>query len=317
MTVRQFFLIFVLFCSAFAFNVPNLTIGPNFEYGAFGSAAPAHFKGAFIPQLNTNVDFSWIEPLGANGYGTWVTNKTNYIRFMVGTELSPFYGTLRAGIGIAPLPPPFAVLELSFVYSNENLFWNDVEMPMKPDESPSISETWNTEYIFDKLYKNSSYSQVQSYDIRLGGKYTSQILYLSFLLHFTLIDITSDYDKKSFDYTLGIPLFSRDYVLAEEMSAIYNFGKNFSWNAEFVAMLSGRQFKFYAPFKAYDKEPLSYYIISTGPLWRFSGGKSYLSVSPGFFMRNSKDNVFRDSLKEKILLSIQYKYFWNIKFEKE
>jgi len=316
MAVRQFFLIFALFCSAFAFNAPNLTLGPNVEYGVSGAAAPAHFRGAFIPQLNTNVDFSWIEPLGANGYGTWIPNKTNYLRFMVGAELSPFYGTLRTGFGAAPLPPPFAVLELSFVYSNENLFWSDVEMPMKPGESPSINEAWDAGYIFDKFYKNSSYSQVQSYDVRLGGRYTSQALYLSFLFHFALIDITSNYDKKSFDYVFGIPLFSRDYVLANELSVIYNLSRNFSWSAEFTEVLSGRQFKFYAPFKPYDKEPLSYYIMSTGPLWRFSGGRSFLSISPGFLIRSSTNHIFEDSLKEKILLSIQYKHFWDIKFDK-
>jgi hypothetical protein len=316
MAVRQFFLIF-LFCPAFAFNAPNLTLGPNVEYGASGAVAPAHSRGAFVPRLNTNIDFSWIEPLGANNYGTWVPNETNYLRFMVGAELSPFYGTLRAGLGIAPLPPPFAVLELSFVYSNENLLWSDVEMPMRAGESPLINDAWDAGYMFSKFYKNSSYSQVQSYDVRLGGRYTSQALYFSFLLHFVLIDITSDYDKKSFDYMLGIPLFSRDYVLAEELSVIYNFGRSFSWNAEFTAMLSGRQFNLYMPFRNYGREPLSYYIISTGPFWRFSGGRSCLSINPGFFIRSSKDNVFEDSLKERILLSIQYKHFWDFKFEKE
>jgi len=293
-----------------------MTLGPNVEYDASGAAAPMYFKGAFVPQLNTGVSFSWLEPLGADGYGTWIPNKTNFLRFMVGGEVSPFYGTVRVGIGVAPLPPPFATLELSFLYSNENLFWSDVEMPMKPGESPLINDVWNARYIFDKFYKNSSYSQVQSYDVRLSGRYTSQFLYISFLFHFALIDISSDYDKKSFDYMLGIPLFSRDYILGEELSVIYNIGKCFSWNTEFTAMLSGRQFSFYAPFKAYAKEPLSYYIISTGPLWRFSGGRSWLSVNPGLFIRSNKDDVFDDSLKEKILLSIQYKRFWDFKFEK-
>jgi len=315
--VRQFFLIFALFCSAYALNAPNLKLGPNLEYGAYGAATPADFYGGFVPQLNTNLDFSWLEPLGANGYGTWIPNKTKYLRFMVGAELSPFYGTFRLGAGVAPLPPPFTVLELSFLYSNENLFGSDVEMPMRPGESPSINEAWDAGYLFGKFYKNSLYSQIQSYDVRLGGRYTSQDLYLSFMLHFALIDIFSDYDKKSFDYMLGIPLFSRDYALAEELSVIYNFGKTFSWNAEFMAMLSGRQFNLYRPFKDYGKEQLSYYIISTGPLWRFSGGRSLLSVNPGFFIRSSKDNLIKDSLKERILLSIQYKHFWDIRFEKE
>ena len=294
-----------------------MTTGPNVEYNAFGAAAPAHFKGAFVPQLNTSIDFSWIEPLGANGYGTWVPNRTNYIRFMAGGELSPFYGTIRAGLGIAPLPPPFAILELSFIYSNENLLWSDVEMPMRPGEPPLINDVWNAGYIFDKFYKNSSYSQVQSYDVRLGGRYTSQALYFSFLFHFALMDINSDYDKKSFDYMTGIPLFSRDYVLAEELSIIYNLSGCLSWNMGFMAVLSGRQFSFYAPFKTFDKEPLSYYIISTGPLWRFSGGRSWLSINPGLFIRSKEDGAFEDSLKEKILLSIQYKHFWGFKFEKE
>ena len=316
--MRQFFLIFALFYSGFAFGAPNSTLGPNIEFGMFGAAAPLDVKGAFVPQFNTNLDFFWLEPLGADGYGTWRPNKTNYIKFLAGAELSPFYGTVKAGIGIAPLPPPFAVLEFRFIYSNENLFWSDVEMPMKPGEYPLIGDIWDAGYMFDKFYKYSSYSQVQSYDLQLNGEYVSRILYLSFMFHFSLIDITSDYDKKSFDYMLGFPLYSRDYVFSEEFSTIYNFGKNLSWNMNFLLMLSGRQFKFYAPFKAYDKEPLSYYIISTGPLWRFDDGRSYISLNPGFFTRtnNSKNNIFKDSLKESILLSIQYKYFWGFKFGK-
>jgi len=81
-----------------------MTTGPNVEYNAFGAAAPAHFKGAFVPQLNTSIDFSWIEPLGANGYGTWVPNRTNYIRFMAGGGLSPGNSPLfmeLLGLGLA------------------------------------------------------------------------------------------------------------------------------------------------------------------------------------------------------------------------
>jgi hypothetical protein len=314
--VRQFFLIF-LFCFAFAFSTPAV-LGPNIEYGAFGAAAPADIRGAFVPQFNTNLDFFWLEPLGADGYGTWKPNKTNYIKFLAGMELSPFYGTVRAGIGITPLPPPFAVLEFRFVYSNENMFWSNVEMPMKLGEQPFIGDVWDAGYMFDKFYKRSSYAQIQSYSMQLAGTYTSQSLYLSFLFYFSFIDITSDYDeKKSFDYMLGLPLYSRDYVVAEEFSLIYNFGKNFSWNTGFTAMLSGRQFKFYAPFNTYDKEPLVYYMVSTGPLWRFEDGKSYISLCPGYFTRNSRDSVIKDSMKEKILLSVQYRYFWDFKFGKQ
>jgi len=317
--VQQIFLILALFCISFAHNAASTPVlGPNIEYGAFGAAAPAGFKGAFVPQANTNIDFNWIEFLGADGYGVWKPNKTNYIRFMTGVELSPFYGTFRMGLGFAPLPPPFAILEIRFVYSNENLFWSDVEMPMKPGELPPVKDTWNAKYMFDKFYDDSKYAQIQSYDMQLGGRYTSRNLELYFLFHFALIDITSDYEKKSFDYMRGIPLYSRDYIVAEEFSSLYNISGNFSWGFDFAIMFSGRQFKFYSPFKAYDKEPLSYTKISSGPLWRFSDGRSYISISPGFFTRNGyKDNVFSDSMKERIILSIQYKYFWDFRFGKD
>ncbi|MCL1957958.1 MAG: hypothetical protein FWF63_11605 [Fibromonadales bacterium] len=316
--MRQIFLILALFCVSFAYNVASSPVlGPNIEYGVFGSAAPAGFRGAFVPQLNTNFDFNWLEFLGEDGYGVWKPNKTNYLRFMAGAELSPFYGTLRMGLGFAPLPPPFAILELRFVYSNENMFWSDVEMPMKPGDKPPVQETWNAKYMFDQFYGNSKYSQIQSYDVQLGGRYTSQTFELFFLFHFALIDIASDYEKKSFDYMRGIPLYSRDYVVAEEFSGVYNIGSNFSWGLDFSVMFSGRQFKFYSPFKAYDKEPLSYSVVSTGPLWRFSDGRSYISFSPGFFTRGGKENVFSDSFEERILLSIQYKYFWDFRFGKE
>ena len=316
--MRQIFLILALFCVSFAHNVASPPVlGPNIEYGVQGTAAPAGFKGAFVPQANTNVDFSWIEFLGTDGYGGWKSNKTNYMRFMAGAELSPFYGTLRMGLGFAPFPPPFAILELRFVYSNENLFWSDVEMPLKLGEEPQVKDAWNAGYIFDKFYGSSKYSQIQSYDVQLGGRYTSRVFELFFLFHFALIDITSDYEKKSFDYMRGIPLYSRDYVVAEEFSAIYNISKSFSWGADYSVMFSGRQFTFYSPFKPYDKEPLSYTKVSSGPLWRLSDGRSYISFSSGFFSRSGEDNIFSDSVKERILLSIQYKYFWDFRFGKD
>ena len=315
--MRHFFLIFALFGASFAFNASPPVLGPNIEYGMLGMAAPAGFKGAFVPQANTNFDFNWLEPLGEDGYGVYKNNKTNYIRFMAGTELSPFYGTFRIGLGIAALPPPFAILELSFLYSNENLFWSDVEMPVKPGEQPLIKDAWNARYIFNNLYGGSSYSQIQSYDTQLGGRYFSQNFELFFLFHFILIDIRSDFEKKSFDYMRGIPLYGRDYVVAEEFSTIYHFSRNFSWTFDFSLMFSGRQFKFYSPFETYNKEPLSYYLISSGPLWRFNGGKSYISLSPAFFTRRNKDDIIADPIKERILLSIQYKYFWDFKFNKK
>ncbi|MCL2259744.1 MAG: hypothetical protein FWC15_00140 [Fibromonadales bacterium] len=295
---------------------PFLVIGPNIEYGISGAVAPVDVRGAFVPQTNAHFEYSWIEPLGADNYGDWKFNKTNYMRFFAGAELSPFYGAVRAGLGFAPFPPPFAVLEIRFVYSNQNLFASDVEMPMNPNDSPAIGQAWNAGYIFDNFYENSSYAQIQSFDLQLGGRYVSQKFNLSFLVHLALIDITSDHDKKSFDYMRGIPVYSRDYIIAEELFAVYNFGKNFSWSTEFSAMFSGRRFKFYSPFKAYDKEPLYYYLISTGPLWRFNDGKSYISVSPGFFIRGGNDDSFSDSIKERILLSVQYKHFWDFRFGK-
>jgi len=316
--VQQIFLILALFCVSFAYNAASpMVLGPNIEYGARGAAAPAGFKGAFVPQASTSVDFNWIELLGADGYGVWKPNKTNYLRFMAGAELSPFYGTLRMGLGFAPLPPPFAILELRFVYSNENLLWSDVEIPMKLGEQPLVKDVWNAKYMFNQFYGNSSYSQIQSYDVQLGGSYDSRYLDLFFLFHFALIDITSDYDKKSFDYMRGIPLYSRDYVVAEEFSAVYNIGSNLSWSLDFSLMFSGRQFKFYSPLKAYDKEPLYYSVVTTGPLWRLDGGRSYISFSPGFFTRSGKDNVFSDSIKERIILSVQYRYFWDFRFGKD
>jgi hypothetical protein len=318
MPVRQIFLILVLCCGIFAFPSP-MFLGPNVEYGAFGAAAPADFRGAFVPQANVNLDFSWLEPLGADPYGTWKPNKTNYIRFLAGAEASPFYGTLRAGLGFAFLPPPFAVLEFRVLYSNENI-WCDVDLPMKPGETNSsgtdIDDAWDAGYIFDRFYDRSSYSQIQSFDIQLLGRYVSSRIDLFFLFYFSLIDIRSDYDNKSFSYMRGIPLFSRDYVVSEELSAVYNLGKNFAWNGDFMAIFSGRQFKFYSPFKTYDKEPLSYSLISTGPLWKFGDGKSFISFNAGFFVRGNNSELFSDHIKERIILSVKYKHFWNFGFGK-
>jgi hypothetical protein len=276
-------------------------------------AAPAGFNGAFVPAANANLDFAWIEPLSADSYGTWRPNKTNYIKFLVGAEVSPFYGTLRAGLAFAPLPPPFAILEFRFVYSNENLFWSDVEMPVKSNEQPHTGEVWNAEHIFNRVYDNSSFAQIQSYDMQLSGKYVSHYFWFAFMFHIAFIDVTSNYDKKSFDYMRGIPLYGRDHAIADKISAGYNFNENFSWNFEFLTMISSK-------IRSYNKESIFYSLISSGPLWRFNGGKSCFSLSPAFFTRSNKDifsNSFSDPIKERILLSAQYKHFWDFRFGKE
>jgi len=296
----------------FAINTPYLVLGPNIEYGASGAAAPAGFKGSFVPQANMNFGFSWVEPLGADPYGTQKLNEMNYMRFFAGAELSPFYGTLKAGLGFAPLPPPFTILELRFVYSNENLFWSDVEMPMRTYEKPSIKDRWDAGYIFDNFYAHSSYAQIQSYDVQLGGKYISHRYNIFFLLGFVLVDITSDYDKKSFDYMRGIPLYSRDYMFTGELSFFYHTDRDFSWGVELSSITSGRRFR-----GNYDKESLHYSIVSTGPMWRFNDGSSYLYISSGFFVRgNTNNNFLADPIKERIILSVEYKHFWNFKFGK-
>jgi hypothetical protein len=313
--VRQIFLILALFCASFAFNAPYQVLGPNIEYGIFAAAAPAGFKESFVPQANANFDFFWLEPLSADRYGTLISNKTNYIRFLAGAEVSPFYGTVRAGFGFAPLPPPFAVLELRFIYSNENI-WCDVEMPMEPgdEDLPSIKESWNAGYMFNRFYNRSSYSQIQSFDMQLSGKYVSQNFDISFLLGYALIDINSNYDKKSFDYMRGIPLYSRDYVITEELSAGYRFGKYFSWNMDFFSFFSGKQ---PGISKTYDKEPLSHYMLLTGPSWRFNKDRSFLYLNAGLFNRDNSNDNFNDPIKENILLSIQYKHYWDFRFGKE
>jgi hypothetical protein len=318
--VKQLFLIFALFSSVFAFKTHSPVLGPNIEYGMLGALAPAGLREAFVPQAKTSFDFAWLEPLGASGYGSFEPNKTKYIRFLAGAELSPFYGTVRAGIGFAPLPYPFSILELRIVYANENLFWSDVEMAMKPEDKPSIEESWNAGYIFDSFYRNSKYSQIQSFDTQLGGIYFGSNFDISFFFHFMLIDINSDYEKKSFDYMRGIPLYSRDYLIRNDFSATYRFDERLAWNLSFFEIFSGKQLSLS---KTYNKEPLAYHIILTGPLWKLNKNGSYISLSPGFFIRTNSDGdkffgkIISDSFAERFLISAEYRYFWNFKFGKE
>lgn len=319
--MKKFFLIFVLFSTGFAFHSHIPVLGPNIEVGMLSMAAPAGLRGAFVPEFNANFAFEWFEPLEAKAYGTWDVNKTKYIRFLAGAELSPFYGTLLAGIGFAPLPPPFSFLEIRFIYENENI-WSDVEMAMKPTDKPPIQETWDAGYIFDHFYNKSFYSQVQSFSTQLGGTYFGSSFDISFSFFFTLIDVNSDYDKKSFDYMRGIPLYSRDYVSGANYNILYKLNEGFAWSFKLSGMLSGRQLDFSSPFKKYDKEPLSYYLLSTGPLWKLGKNKSYVSSCLGLFNRSNSNNVFddsffNDSFAERILLSVEYKYFWNFEFGKQ
>ncbi|GHV13942.1 hypothetical protein AGMMS49938_09250 [Fibrobacterales bacterium] len=297
---------------------PLPVLGPNVEAGVYSAFAPIEPRGAFIPQGNADFEFSWLEPLGEDRYGTWKVNKTRYLRFLAGAEISPFYATVRAGVGFAPLAAPFNILELRFIYENENLLWSDVEQSLMPNESPHITETWNGNYIFDQFYNKSKLSQIQSFSSEISAKYTAKTFEMSFSALFALIDIGSDYDKKSFDYMRGIPLHSRDYIVKSHLSATYHLGESLSLQAQIYNSFSGKRFKFFADnkFTNYSKEALSMYNIFAGLLWRFNGGNSYLSLEPGWFVRDGNKDSFHDSAADKFIIALQYRYFWSFNFGK-
>lgn len=289
-------------------SLSALHFGPNLRHQFMGNAPFAW--GTWVPQADARIDFSWIEPLNAAHYGDEVTDSSRFMRLQGVFAVSPYYIELQTAIGVAPFQANPQV-ELRFVYSNLFYLGTNVEMAMgdRARES-SISRTWRSDYIYDSYYDESTFDQYQSFgfwadlDLRLSKAR------LLAAIHYTLMDIRTDYDGKSFDYTRGLPVYSRDFVFEGSAFATIPIGRSWDWVCDGIYYSTGY---LRDATGTYTKEPMGYVRTLTGPSWHWDEGHSRLTITPGYWLR-TKESAYDGSLAEQFILQLHYQRNWKFAF---
>ena len=304
---------FVFFGASFAeaneFEARRVAqMGPNLHHNVRGNMPLAW--GSWVPQGQVMLDFNWFEPLEAVPYGSVVTDTNQYLRVQGTLDVSPFYAQIKAAIGLALFKAnPHA--EARIVYSNMLFIGSNVEMAMgnRTDE-PRASKTWHADYIFDRLYDESSADQIQSFGFWVDFNFKISSMRMWASLGYTYLDVSTDYDGKSYDYSRGLPVYSRDDVFTGKMHTAFAAGEHWDWFFDFTYCGTG-----YLEGSAgeYSKEPLSYALLLSGPSWFWDQGRSRISFAPGVWQRWGEDS-FDGSVWEQFIVQLNYQGTWHLSF---
>jgi hypothetical protein len=279
----------------------GLKYGPNLSWSVAGNTP--FVWGSWLPQAAGKVAFNWIEPLNYLPYGQPLDKHASFLRFNADVEVSPFYGGFSMGLGCRPFRTNPQV-EIRFIYDNFIYFNSNVEMTLTDSSGTgNIADSWNADYITDNLYDNSSVDFMQNFGFWLDLDYSfgvGGLLGMGF--HYTLVDINTDYEGKSYDYSRNIPVFSRDFIFE---FILYGF---FPVNPNWAVALNVNQYNTgysRSSTGTYLKESLSYTKVLTGPSYTWNKGNDRITLMPGYWIRGKKRH-YEGSLQEQFLIQLQY-----------
>ncbi len=284
-----------------------LRYGPNLRH-QFLADAPLYW-GTWVPRSEARLDFSWIEPLGASPYGGLLPDSARYLRLQGATAISPYYASFQTALGFALFKANPRV-ELRLQYTNQLYAGSNVEMAMGSSDK-SIAETWNADYIYDQFYENSYTDQMQSFGFSADFSYYAEALELLGSLRYTLLDVSADFDGKSYDYARSLPVYSRDFVFEASLFAGYAWSEHLDWTADVSYTTTG--YLRDAASGSYSREPLGYVKALLGPSWNWNEGRSRLSLSAGGWHR-TKLSAYDGPVIEQALVQALYTYQWNLAF---
>lgn len=282
----------------------DLDYGPNIYWAASGNTP--FVWGQWLPQLNSSFNFNWIEPLGESlAYGEKLEDRASFLRFQVSLDLSPFYTGFMVGLGVRPLQTNPQV-EVRFLYSSAVYLNSNIEMVLADSsEESGIANSWNADYILDHIWKQdfSRFDFSQSFNVWVDFDYAfkgGSLLGLG--SHFTLTDIQTKHDNKSYDYERNIPVFSRDYIF--EFIFYNHISVRPQWNL--VYYLNAYQTGFLRNDEGTVlKQSLNYGKVMAGVSYNWKEGHRSFTVTPGFWMR-PKAGTYNGSLVQQFLIHLQY-----------
>lgn len=293
-----------VFADIFDMNgLSRLAYGPNLSFSMAGNTP--FVWGQWLNQEVNTLSFNWIEPLRDLPYGNPLDADGAFLRASVDLEVSPFYGGFRLGLGGRPFKMNPQV-EARFLYEHYTYFKSNVEMTLASNaENGNVADSWNADWIVDRVFtSDAAVDFMQNFAFYFDLEYGfGRDAILGVGLHFTLVDISTQFEGKSFDYRRNIPVFSRDFIIDLIAYARVPVSESWAVTAYLNQYNTGNS---RSANGSYLKEPLSYTIALVGPSLRFGEDtKNCLTLLGGFWIREKK-RFYSGRTSQQFLLHLQY-----------
>ena len=305
----------ILLLSAFSFSFSlgfdasvkqGFRYGPNLSWSVMGNAP--FVWGQWLPQLEGTVRYTWLEPIGLLDYGAPMEKSPTYLRMEGAVELSPFFAGYEAGLGLRPFKTNPQV-EVGAIYRSYLYLLSNQEMvTVDALEGGRIAETWNADYIVDNVWgDDDEFDYAQLFDFYVKIEYfLPRYSFIGFNMHYILSDISTDFDGKSYDYKINMPVFSRDFVLDFELYGMFSINKNIAALFETSYYRTGTL----RNGNTVEKESLSYMMAKVGPHFTWADGMQSLTFEIGFWKRR-EDSFYDGSLAQEFIAQLKYQGYFS------
>ena len=280
--------------------------GPNLSWSIMGNTP--FVWGQWLPQLDGGLHYTWLEPIAPINYGEMMGKNPTYLKMDAALELSPFYAGYQAGLGIRPFKTnPQVEVDAtywSFFYLKSNLEMVTVDMA----GGGQIADTWNADYIVDNVWGgDDDFDYGQFFDISVIIEYYfPKASMIGLNMHYILTDISTDFDGKSYDYKINIPVFSRDFILDFELYGMIIFNQNIAAVYETSYYRTGML----KEENTVEKEALKYMMVKAGPHFSWNNGLHNVTFELGFWKR-LEDHFYKGSIAQEFIVQLKYQGYFS------
>ena len=286
----------------------RLQYGPNLSYTVAGNTP--FVWGQWLCQGTGTLSFNWIEPFYDLPYGNPLDADAAFLRLSADVEISPFYGGFRVGIGGRPLEMN-PQIEARFLYEHYTYFNSNVEMTLTSNaENGDIADSWTADWITDRAYtEDAAVDFIQNFAFYFDLEYSFGLdALLGIGVHFTMVDISTDFEGKSYDYRRNIPVFSRDYIFDFIAYAYVPISVNWAVAGYLNQYNTGNS---RSSKNTYLKEPLGYTIGLLGPSLRWGEREENKMTLLGGYWLREKERFYKGSVAQQFLVHLQYQRNFN------
>jgi hypothetical protein len=228
-------------------------------------------------------------------------------------EVSPFYAGYLAGIGIRPFKTN-PQIEANVVYESYLYMRSNLEMVTAEVEGEGrIAESWNADYVVDNIYKDdAAFDYTQLIDMSFCLNYAlPKGSNLGLKFHYILLDVSTDFDGKSYDYRRNIPVFSRDFLLVLDTYGRIPLTKHFAAIFESYFYKTG----FLRDRNTVRKESLGYGRAMLGAHFFWSEERQNIILEVGGWKRTEK-RFYDGSFAQQFLVQLEYQGYFSFPFHR-
>lgn len=299
---------------SFGFDAGSLLgfrYGPNLSWSVMGNAP--FVWGQWLPQLEGALHYTWLEPIAPLNYGERMEKSPSFLKMEGSVEISPFYAGYEAGLGLRPFKTNPQV-EVGAVYRSYFYLLSNQEMvTVDAIDGGRIAETWNADYIVDNVWKeDDEFDYAQLFDMLIKIEYFfPKYSFVGFNMHYILSDISTDFEGKSYDYKINMPVFSRDFILDFELYGMLSFTENVFAVFESSYYCTGTL----RSGNTVEKEALNYMMAKVGPHFSWKNGLHNFTVQVGFWKR-LKNRFYDGNLSQEFILQLKYQGYFSFPIHK-